>query len=107
MCVSLVHACDRRSAPLSVLQVAPALLRKGGGASARTQDAEEAGWRAGAHDADGADGRELRQRSPKLCDDADLGGGNANIKSRLEKLFVPTAASARVPVCPWSSDTRL
>ena len=101
---SPVHACDRRHAARSAPQVAPALLRKAGGAtSAQTHDdAEAAGWRAGADDA-GADGRELRQRSPKLCDDSDLGGGNATIKSRLEKLCgasrPPRRASARTSAC--------
>ena len=83
--------CAWRRSPHSAPQVAPAPLRKVGGAGGNS--AEAARWRAGGDDPDSWGGQELRQRSPKLCDDSDPSGGkvllNATVKNRLEKLCEP------------------
>jgi hypothetical protein len=86
--VFLTRAWSRyRTAP----QVAPAPRRKVGGAGGNSD--AETGWRAVGDDPDSGGGQELRQRSPKLCDDSDPSRRNvllhATVKNRLEKLCEP------------------
>ena len=87
-------------------QVAPAPRRKVGGAGGNSD--AETGWRAVGDNPDRGGVQELRQRSPKLCDDSDPSRKNvllnATVKNRLEKLCEPVeppqSFAPLVPACP-------